>query len=232
MARGTTLLELRAMLRGEIGASPSVAMGTNTINQMDQTLRRVQERLWADHDWDFAYIERDEELKNNQKYYTFDTEVDYDRIVCTHVSFSEIWHPVDYGIGPNEYNQFDSNRGQRTEPVLRWRHYEGNQFEVWPVPTSNNQKLRFKAVKKLPPLISESDKATLDDNLIVLFAAAEFLARAKAEDAQAKLAQANSHYNRLKGMGLKRDRFIYGGGIDKNDRLRIVGGRFVRDDRI
>lgn len=232
MARGTSLLELRAMLRSEIGASPNVAMGVNTINQMDQTLRRTQERLWSDFDWDFGYIERDEQLFNNQKYYTFDPEIDYDRIVTTHVSFSEIWHPVDYGIGPNEYNQFDSARGQRTEPVLRWRHYEGNQFEVWPVPTTNNQKLRFKAVKKLGPLIADNDVATLDDNLIVLYAAAEFLTRAKAEDAQAKLASAVAHYNRLKGMGMKRDRFIYGGGIDRNERLRIVGGRFVRDDRI
>lgn len=219
------------MLRSEIGASPNVAMGVNTINQMDQTLRRVQERLWTEHDWDFGYIERDEDLLTNQKYYTFDPEVDYDRIVSTHVSFSEIWHPVDYGIGPNEYNQFDSNRGQATEPVLRWRHYEGNQFEVWPVPTTSNQKLRFKAIKKLPPLIADNDRAVLDDNLIVLYAATEFLARAKAEDAQAKLAQANSLHSRLKGMGLKRDRFIYGGGIDRNERLRIVGGRFVRDDR-
>ena len=220
------------MLRSEIGASPSVAMGVNTMNQMDHTLRRVQERLWSDFDWDFGYIERDEQLHANQRYYTFDPDIDYDRIVSTHVSFSEIWHPVDYGIGPNEYNQFDIERGQATEPVLRWRHYEDNRFEVWPVPTSHNQKLRFKAVKKLPPLIDDNDKAVLDDNLIVLFAAAEFLTRAKAEDAQAKLAQANSHYNRLKGMGLKHDRFIFGGGIDKNERLRIVGGRFVRDDRI
>lgn len=232
MPRGTTLIKLRDMLRSEIGASPSVAMGVNTLNQMDHTMRRVQERLWADHDWDFAYIERDEQLFTNQRYYTFDPDIDYDRIVSTHVSFSDIWHPVDYGIGPNEYNQFDPERNQQTEPVLRWRHYEGNQFEVWPVPTTNNQKLRFKAVKNLPPLIEASDRAELDDNLIVLFAAAEFLARAKAEDAQAKLAQATSHYNRLKGMGMKRDRFIYGGGIDRNERLRIVGGRFVRDDRM
>jgi hypothetical protein len=232
MPRGTTLVELREMLRSEIGASPSVAMGVNTLNQIDHTLRRVQERLWSDHDWDFGYIERDEPLFNGQRYYTFDPEIDYDRIISTHVSFSDIWHPVDYGIGTNEYNQFDSERNQRTEPVLRWRHYEGNQFEVWPVPTSFTQKLRFKAIKKLPPLIAEGDRAELDDNLIVLFSAAEFLARSKAEDAQAKLAQANSHYNRLKGMGMKRDRFIYGGGIDRNERLRIVGGRFVRDDRI
>jgi hypothetical protein len=231
MAKGTTLLELRAMLRSEIGASPNPSMGVNTLDQYDHILRRTQERLWADFEWPFAYIERDEQLFPNQKYYTFDDEIDFDRIVCTHVQYSSIWHPVDYGIGVHEYNQMDADRGQKMEPVLRWRHYEGNQFEVWPVPTTNNQILRFKAVKKLAPLIAASDRCVLDDNLIVMFSAAEILTRSKAEDAQAKLALANSHYNKLKGSGIKNDRFIYGGGTSHNDRLRIVGGRFVRDDR-
>lgn len=231
MAKGTTLLALRSMLRSEIGASPNPSMGVNTIDQYDHILRRTQERLWADFEWPFAYIERDEILHTNQRYYTFDQDIDFDRIVCAHVQYSSIWHPVDYGIGVHEYNQMDADRGQRMEPVLRWRHHEGNQFEVWPVPTTNNQLLRFKAVKKLRPLISTTDQCELDDNLIVMFAAAELLTRAKAEDAQAKVALANAHYNRLKGSGIKNDRFIYGGGTGHNERLRIVGGRFVRDDR-
>ena len=99
------------------------------------------------------------------------------------------------------------------------------------MPSSNGQKIRFKALKKLDPLVAVTDTAELDDNLIVLFAAAEVLARTKAADAQAKLAQANTHYARLKGKGVKYDRFIYGGGLDRGERLRIIGGRYTRDDR-
>ena len=229
MARGTTLLELREMFRAEIGASSNVAMGINSLDQIDNLLRRTQQRLWADYDWDFAYIERDEPLYAESRYYTFDNEIDFDRIIAAHVKYSSIWHNVSYGIGPNEYNAFDGDRDQRADPVLKWRHYEGNQFEVWPVPASDNQIIRFKAVKKLPSLIAVSDRAELDDNLIVLFAAAEYLTRTKAEDAQIKLSMAQSHYNKLKGRAMKNDKFVFGGGLDTGERLRIVGGRFVRD---
>lgn len=231
MARGTSLLALRDQLKAEIGASSNVAMGVNTIEQLDNLLRRTQQRLWNDFDWTFALIERDQQLSNGTRYYTFDPDIDYDRILETHVKYGNIWHPMDYGIGPAQYNNHDSDNSERTEPAVRWRHYENNQFEVWPVPTTNNQILRFKAVKKLPNLVAPTDTATLDDTLIVLYAAAEYLARTKASDAPAKLSQAQAHYNRLKGLGLKTDRFIYGGGIDRAERLRIVGGRFVRDDR-
>ena len=232
MARGTTLLELRDMLRAEIGASSNVAMGVNTIEQYDHLIRRQQQRLWADHDWDFAYIERDEPLLNGQRYYTFDNQIDFDNIISAHLRYGDIWHNLEYGIGPQQYNFQDSDMAvNKSEPCVRWRHYEGNQFEVWPVPSSNNQKVRFKALKKLNPLIAVADRAELDDNLIILYAAAEVLARTKAADAQAKLAQANTHYAKLKGKGMKYDRFIYGGGLDRGERLRIIGGRYTRDDR-
>lgn len=231
MARGTTLLELREMLRAEIGASSNVAMGVNTTNQYDHVLRRTQDRLWADHNWDFGYIQRDETLIQGERYYAFDADIDFDRIVSAHVKWDNKWQPVNYGISTAEYNAHDSDLGEVNDPVTRWRHHEDNQFEVWPVPASNGSVLRFEAIKKLTPLISPSDVAVLDDNLIVLFAAAELLARSKAADAPAKLAQAQALFNKLKGNALKGDRFIYGGAISRGDRLRYIGGRAVRDDR-
>lgn len=231
MARNTSLLSLRDQLRAEIGASPSVSMGVNTIEQFDHLLRRTQERLWQDFDWSFGVIDRDEPLLAGERYYAFDPDIDYDRIMCAQVKYSDLWHPISYGIGTDEMNNYDSDQGEASEPALRWRHYEGNRFEVWPIPTTNNQILRFRAVRKLPPLIATTDTALLDDTLIVLFAAAEHLARTKAQDAAAKLSQAQSHFNRLKGMGLKTDRFVYGGGLDDGRRIRYIGGRSVWDDR-
>lgn len=231
MARGTSLSALRDMLRAEIGASSNVAMGINTQDQYDHVLRRTQARLWADHDWSFGFIERDEPLFKDQRYYTFDPDIDYDRISLASVKWGDIWRPVQAGITPDLFNAFDSDAGETSTPVMRWQHYEGNQFEVWPVPSEPGQNLRFRAIKKLPPLLSPSDTAVLDDNLIVLFAAAELLGRSKAADAPAKLAQATSHYNKLKGNSNKSDRFIFGGGVGPGETFRNIGGRFVRDDR-
>lgn len=223
MARGTQLSALVDQLRAEIGASTNVAMGVNTLPNLKQILRRTQERLWSDFDWPFAFIERDEPLLANQRYYAFDNDIDFDRINEAWVRYSETWRPLCYGITQEHYNRSDPAT-YREDPCTNWRHYEGNQFEVWPVPASAQTTLRFKAIKKLPPLIDDTDRAELDDALIVLFAAAELLSRAKAEDAQAKMQMAMSHYAKLKGNTSKNRVFVLGGDINIPKRT-MQGGR-------
>lgn len=232
MARGTSLLELRGMLRAEVGASSNVAMGVNTVDQYNLLLSRIQKRLWTDHEWPWAVVNRDEPLLENERYYSFPDDLEYDRITNAWVSYNEIWHPLEYGIGPAQYNTFNSDSNKGTSPTVRWQHYEDDQYEIWPIPKSNGQVIRFRGVKQLSPLISDTDTAELDDVLLVLFAASEMLSRNGATDAPMKMAQATSHYNKLKGLALKNDRFVYGGNQDRGDRLRIIGGRFVRDDRL
>ena len=56
--------------------------------------------------------------------------------------------------------------------------------------------------------MADSDRADLDDQLIVLFAAGELLQRQKAGDAKDKLLQAAAHYQRLKARNSKSDSFV------------------------
>jgi hypothetical protein len=211
MARGTQLSALVDALRAEIGASTNVAMGVNTLPALKQTLNRTQQLLWESFDWPFAFIERDEPMLNGQRYYTFDNDIDFGRIVSAHIKYSSSWRPLIYGIGPDQYNSSDPADGDKEDPVTNWRHYEGNQFEVWPMPDSDECVLRFKAIKKLPKMVNDSDVALLDDNLIVLFAAAELLAKAKSDDATAKQQAALQLAIKLKGQGIKNDIFVLGG---------------------
>lgn len=232
MARGTQLSALVDALRAEIGASTNVAMGVNALPQLHQILNRTQERLWNDFDWGFAYIERDEPMVNGERYYAFDNDIDFGRIVSAHVKYSSSWRPLEYGIGPEQYNSSDPEDGEKEDPPTRWRHYEGNQFEVWPMPSSDECVIRFKAIKKLPKMIEGSDVALLDDNLIVLFAAAELLAKAKSEDASAKLQSAQALYNKLKGQGVKTDVFTLGGGVPSVDKWNLKGARILPSDKV
>jgi hypothetical protein len=107
MAIGATLIELRDQLRSEIGASPSTAAGLNAQRQFDHLLRRTQERLWADYDWGFATIERDEPLVSGQRYYTFDPDIDFNRIIDAQIKYSNLWHALAYDIRPSDYNAWD-----------------------------------------------------------------------------------------------------------------------------
>jgi len=219
MATGTTLSTLVEQLRAEIGASTNVGQGVNQLPALQQILRRNQERLWAEYAWPHLVIDRDEQLYGGQRYYSFNNDLDYNRIKGAWVRYSNTFEPIGYGFNPTIYSAVDSESGSKSDPVQLWRHYEGNQYEVWPVPSgTTNQIIRFRAIKKLSPLLANSDTADLDDNLIVLFSAAEMLARLKADDAQGKLQLAQAHYRTLRGNAMKKDMFILGNGLPRDDR--------------
>ncbi len=226
MPVGTTLGELVADLRAELGASASPAQGASLLATWKHLLKRTQDRLYNDFDWPHLIVERDEALAAGQRYYTFDDTLDFSRIFAAHVKDSEQWQPIKEGFNTELYNAEDSDEDVRSDPVRAWRHYETNQFEVWPVPLSA-QTLRFRGVKKLGPLISNSDTAELDDHLIVLFTAARLLKKSKSEDADNVLAEANTHFQRLKANSIKSAPFIMGGGTpstrhDREIRVRPI----------
>lgn len=212
------------MLRGETGRSTSVAQGQNEVEALKTLLRRTQERLYQDYDWEFLVIDRDESLVAGSRYYSFDAELEYDRVHTVWVQYSDTWREIEYGILPEHYNVHDSDADERQDPVKRWRHYEATQYEVWPIPVAA-QSLRMRGVKKLVAMTSDSDVATLDDQMIVLFAAAELLERSNQRDASMKLASGQRLFDRLKGRSQKAGTIIMGGGLQQTVPRRFWGGR-------
>lgn len=231
MPLNTTLGELMTRLREECGHSVNPAQGQNTATHHKRVLQRVQNFLWQDHAWGHMKVWREEPLMAGQRYYTFEPDLDYERIEEAWVLYSGTWQPIENGISLHHYNISDPDNGEREDPVRRWMKYEGNQYEVWPMPDSNEMRLRFRGVRKLRPLVADSDQADLDDEMIVLFAAAEILARQKSPDAQVKMDLATKRYLKLKGANMKSDTFIMGGGVPsmRAPDHRLVGGR-VRDN--
>lgn len=223
MARGTTLGRLVVMLREECGHATSAALSVNQEPHMKRVLARIQETLWNDHDWEHLKIRRDENLAAGQRYYSFPVDLAFERISAlkVEVKYNENWTPIDYGIGAEQYNISNPDTDDRSSPVTRWRHYAGeegedasDQYEIWPVPDADDQQvLRFNGIRKLPPLIANTDRAALDDNLIVLFAAVEFL---EEDEAKKKQAAAQQLYVRLRGQHNKGGTIIMGGGHDPN----------------
>jgi len=216
MARGTTLGQLVTMLREECGHATSAALGQNTLPRMKRVLQRTQEFLWGDWTWPHLRVYREEVLQAGQRYYTFPTDLAFDRVENVHVRYDDTWRPVCYGIELEHYNAQDPERDDRDDPVLRWQAYEDGQYEVWPLPATNGLRLRFEGIKKLAPLIDDAHRADLDDNLLVLFAAAEILAKQKGGDAEAKRTFAGRLYSQLKGNQSKATMFVMGGGRDPN----------------
>ena len=218
MARNTTLQVLLDDLRAEAGHSLSANLGQATEAMMLKLLNRVQRRLWEDFSWPFLHTKKDIVLQAGQRYYNVPSGMTLERIEVASFKYGGAWVRLKYGIDPSHYNQYDSDTGKRSWPIMRYNAYgdsEG-QIEVWPVPSNNGDAttgegvVRLKGVLNLKPLSAKTDTADLDDQLIVLFAAGELLARQKSPDAQMKLAQANQHYMRVKGRLSKGEPIVFG----------------------
>ena len=222
MPRGTQLGVLVDMLRLETRNSPSPAAGVQQRPQIVELIQRTQQWLYDEYSWPFAFISRDKALSAGSRVYSFPADLDFDRITETWTRWGGDWYSVDYGVDPLMFNAHDSDAGERNDPVRAWQHFEDDGYEVWPIPASAGT-LRFRGIKRLRPLIQDADTAVLDDYLIVLYAAAEYLSVNEAEDASVKLDAANQRFRTLKaqravkrseplilGSGRRRSRYRHG----------------------
>ena len=216
MARGVQLIQLVSRLRAEVGHSSNAGVGVDKLPELKQILRRTQESLYDDFDWPHLRIKPTKSLASGQRYYDFPADLNYDRIQEAAVWYNGQPHIVERGIGFNEYARYDSDSGDESDPMQRWDvRWTGSseQCEVWPIPTSNDMTLQFVGIRDLADLTSNADTCDLDDILIILFAAAEILARQKSQDANAKLSAAQARYSKLKGRTRGASRpFVMGGG--------------------
>lgn len=217
MARNVTLGELIDDVRAEAGHSLQANLGTAMREVLVKIIQRQQRRLWEDYDWTFLRVDRDVAVQNGQRYYDFPVDLSLERLEKVEFKYGDRWIPVSYGIGREHYDMHDSDRDIRAFPVERWKEHENNQIELWPIPSQNGSVaqstniIRFHGIRKLRPLVAESDRADLDDTLLVLFSAAEILAREKSADAGLKLQMAEKHYARIKARNSKSETFSLGG---------------------
>jgi hypothetical protein len=100
--------------------------------------------------------------------------------------------------------------------------YESAQFEIWPLPATAGA-LKIGGVKALNALDNPSDRAELDDILIVLFAAAEWLAAdPKTESlARTKTALGERRLRKLIGKSSSKKTFSWNGNQGSSGRKPV-----------
>lgn len=218
MARGTTLGQLIDDLRSEAGHSLQPNLGKAMRDVLINILQRTQRRLWDDYAWPFLRVTSDLTVAAGQRYYDVPSNMVFERIEKVETKHGDVWDRLHYGIGGEQYNNHDSDRDVRSSPVRRFDAYGTNQIEIWPIPAENvntttgANSIRITGIRNLSAFAADADTADLDDQLLVMFAAAELLARQKQADAQNKLAQAQAHYMRLKARNAKTETFVISGG--------------------
>ena len=230
MARGTNLARLLTMFRAETGRAQVAGVGINDDLANRTLLARVQDQLWLDHEWGFLRVDRDFTTQAGQQFYSFPADLSYERIHSVATKWNVQWVPMAEGIGEHEYNLYDPTLNSRNDPVRRWRYREGERLELWPLPASDGIPVRIHGIRNLNPLLLDQDTADLDDQLIVMFAAAESLAGQKSPRAKAMSDAGNRRLNILtsKGDTKRRYRMTDGGQPPRSNelwRLRVTYAR-------
>jgi hypothetical protein len=242
--RGTTLATLRQMFKAEVGADidSAVAPGGDSVTSV--ILANEQKWLVNTFDWSFMKKRLDIALTTGTRYYAVPTvtltdgngatyvvdAINFEVQPAVKVKWGAIWitDPVKFGINEIQFQSYDSDAARQVDPVTRWDWDNSTaalRIEVWPTPNSA-QTLRFVGQRPLNPLVADTDTADLDDLLIVYYAAAKFLARAKQDDAVGMIKKAEARMNQLRGsqQSIDNGRFILGGGSD-NARERLYNNR-------
>lgn len=222
MARGTTLAVLVSMVKAEIGDTLESGVATQRDDGLYYSLANTEQRLLSQFRWPFLEKRADVALVANDRYVNLPTTISFEYhnpvVEVRNTGTTDIWTPVGYGIGAEEFAHYDSDNNQVADPVLRWQFYGGTQFEVWPMPVTA-QTIRFSGQQKITPMSSAGSTCTLDDLLLVLFVAADKLARLEAVDARLKFDQAQNHLSRLLGAyPTRRDTYNMAGEVTQPSR--------------
>lgn len=213
MARHVQLVRILDQLRAEARLSLNPAHNRQVRDTHVNMLQRIQDRLWDDFAWPHLRVQRMVKLQSGQRYYDPPDDMRIDNIENIQLYDSGGWRRLTPGIYAEHYNAHNSDLDERAYPPSRWGIHEDEDVELWPISDTNTDpatmegQLKFVGIRNLKPFVQDSDRADLDDRLIVMFGAAELLAAAGAKDAQLKLDQANSIYRRLRSGLTPRRRF-------------------------
>lgn len=201
MARGTSLTELTSMLRAETGRSLLVSAGVDEEAALHVLLRRSQEMLYDDYDWPFLRVTPTKAIVAGQRYYDPPSPLHIDRIEKAVVWWGDKPCPITRGIGFEDYSAYNPDADERCDPVLKYDiRASGDDdvtLEIWPLPATNGT-LQFFGMRELNALTSGAHLADLDDQAIVLHAAANLMEVNEHKGAKAKRGELTARLKQIK----------------------------------
>ena len=173
-------------LRAEGGHTLSVAQGVNQSRDAEIPACRTQEELWTAFVWPELKL-RVHRCWRRQYLYPYHADMPYDCI-------REAWTSPAGDTADPTGRRSNTASATRTDPAGRHQQRARRPGRSSGTSTDANDlprladaehlgRLRFVGQKTLSRSLADSDVSTLDATAIVLFAAADLLARAKAEDA-------------------------------------------------
>lgn len=192
-----SLADMLMDLRAELGHSLVGGQGTNMEDTLKYYLKRTQRELYAAFDWPQFIVDEQLPFPAGTRYLTGFQNISEEQINELWCRQGSEWYPITYGIDPMHYSLYDPDNNVQGFPIQRYKFDDlVDGLEVWPV-TSIDTTILARGQRILPPLVDDADMSLLDGQMVVLFAAANYLARQKNEDASLILTKAQQYLTSL-----------------------------------
>ena len=228
MPSGIQLRELIRGVRAEAGHSLSEAHGQAKRETLAYLLQRKQRSLWRAHDWPLLTHYWDQTFEAGDRYINYPDDVDPNRVNKVEHQWDSSWFLIPHGISMEDRSLYDSDGGERSDPLRKWQHYwipgmtvdQLGQMELYPIPASDGT-VRVHGHARLASLVDDDDICTLDSDMLVLYVAGELLARSAKADSELKLREAESIRRNILGQsGADRSSMATYGGTRRTPGLR------------
>lgn len=194
---GDPLATLIEDVQYELSQVASPAIGQQYREHIKNRINREYRRLYHDFDWPELCGWYTLETQAGEFLYDYPDDVTLQTTISVWRKHGNVWLQLDRGLSPDDYNVHDTEADARNDPAQKWQP-RGTQFELWPIPATDDLKILFVAKRPFTPLVAEDDICDLDTDLVVLHAAAEMARRSSPEEASLLLGRAQQHYGALK----------------------------------
>ncbi len=201
MPVGTTLVTLRTMLNAECGEEMDETISPARVAINNQLLNNQQAFLDNQHAYLRGKVRVSLAAVAGTQYYALPAGIDFDRLNKPEfTNLANFRYRIAFGIGQEEYNIYRSDLGVMGSPIMKWDlvNIAGVlKIELWPIP-SVAQTIELAGLLPLTQMVNNSDTCVIDDLVLVLFTAAEILARKGSGDMAAKAAKAKAALDSLR----------------------------------
>lgn len=171
-----TLGEIRSDIQTRLGFGMAGQSGVVNSPLIDSMIRSAQEQLYAQHDW--LELKGIEERTTGalQQFYDYPADCNIDRILFIGGKWGNRYYELKEGISLSDRGWNPAGPPQKYE--------RADQIEVWPVPASTDYTIRFEYIKVLAPLVVNSDRVSIDSEMVYLHALANAKAHYRQPDAE------------------------------------------------
>jgi hypothetical protein len=167
-----TLATLREEVKDRLGFGGSGTAFTANNNLIDSWLRACQRKLYWGHDFsELEVIDETTQAQEGQHAYDWPDDIEPKKISKIWCKDSSIttgnFFLMDEGITGRNYGLVTSADYDRPRKYVR-----SSQLKVWPYPDSNNYYFVIKGIQRLNAFTADSDRATIEEELILELAVA------------------------------------------------------------